>query len=95
MSAPQIAAAGTVSPAMSEAAAIVLRELIAQAKPKALARARAALLDRAETLETWGGCRLPAGVVLLHEWRQERVLVAERRERAEVAAAIRSLMKVI
>lgn len=41
-----------MSPAMTEAVAVVISELIAQAKPKALARAKAALLDRADMLET-------------------------------------------
>lgn len=81
-----------MSPAMTEAVAVVMSELIAQAKPKALARAKAALLKRADTLETWDGCRLPAGVVSIYEWRQARASVEQRRERSELAAAIRTVL---
>jgi|GEM_PF-5756802 len=79
-------------PAATEAVAFVMSELIAHTKPKALARAKAALMDRADMLETWGGCRLPAGVVSIYEWRQARASVEQRRERAELAAAIRSVL---
>lgn len=81
-----------MSPAMTEAVAVVMSELIAQAKPKALARAKAALMDRVDILETWDGCRLPAGVVSIYEWCQTRASVEQRRERAELAAAIRSVL---
>ncbi len=80
------------SRAMTEAVAVVMSELIAQAKPKALARAKAALMDRADILEAWDGCRLPAGVVSIYEWRQARASVEQRRERTELAAAIRSVL---
>lgn len=85
-------AAPDMSPSMTEAVAVVMSELIAQAKPKALARAKAALMGRADMLETWDGCRLPAGVVSIYEWRQARASVEQRRERAELAAAIRSVL---
>lgn len=95
MSAHRTKVVADASSATLAAAAIILCELVTQAKPKAVARARAALLDRAKALETRDGCRLPAGVVSLNEWRGERVFVNERRERAEVAAAIRSLLNTL
>lgn len=81
-----------VTPGMAEAVGIVLAELVDHAKPKAVAKAKAALLHHAERLETWHGCRLPAGVVSMGEWRQSRASAAQRQERAEIAAAIRRLV---
>lgn len=73
----------------------VLCALVSSMKPKAARKARRALEDYAERLETWQGCRLPANVTPLRGPRgveQARASEAQRRERAEEAAAIRALI---
>ena len=64
-------------------------------KPKAARKAREELEAFADRLETWQGCRLPANVTPLRGPRgveQARATEAQRRERAERAAAIRALI---
>lgn len=88
--------AAAQSPVMGEAVAEVLLTLRQHMKPKARKAARADLEAFAERLETWQGCRLPANVTPIRGPRlpaeHARASEAQRRERAELAAAIRHLI---
>lgn len=88
--------AAAQSPVMDHAVETVLLTFCGHMKPKARKAAIAKLTDFAERLETWQGCRLPANVTPIRGPRlpaeQARASEAQRRERAELAAAIRHLI---
>lgn len=88
--------ASAQSPVMSEAVAEVLLTFSGHMKPKARKAAITELNAFADRLETWQGCRLPANVTPIRGPRlpaeQARASEAQRRERAELAAAIRHLI---
>lgn len=64
-------------------------------KPKAIVKARRELEDFCARLETFEGCRLPTNVTRLRGprgYEQARASEAQRQERAERAAMIRTLI---
>lgn len=80
--------------AQLEAMETALHVIRGTMKPKAQARARDVLEAYATRLETIEGCRFPANVTPLRWSRREMALAteAQRRERAEQAAALRAVI---